>query len=374
MIKFRLNQFSRMYRDPEPGVDGGGVAIEQAAADTSAAPATPDPQSPEAAVEAIFGKSEPVEKLPGETEEAAQARARDEKGRFAQKTAADPNLVDPNAPKKPAEQPKDLTVMPEGLTPKAQERFQALANSNRQLTEQATAAAEIAGSPEAVLPMLQSAAAIQSTFREHGVSREQFTQATDVIGMINRGDLAGAEKVLIDQLRQISLVTGRTPGTVDPLQGFPDLQEQVENLQISPAHAIELARGRTQQNHQQTQQQRQQDQQQREQGETQAFNTGVMAVDRFCKERMTSDLDFAKIEPLLQKQIAGGLLTGIPPAQYRQIVEKTYNLIKETSSINRGPSTGGGVLRPSGSESAKAAPKNAFEAMFGKSAPAGYRE
>lgn len=309
-----------------------------------------------------------------ETPEAKEARLRDEAGRFAKKPEVDPRApaaaaVDPNAPKKPAPDP---TAMPEGLTPKAQERFQALANTNKELTAAVTAATQIAGSPEAIVPMLESAKALQTTFQEHGVRREQFDQAMQVVGLMNRGDLAGAQQVLEEQLRLISLATGKPIGAVDALAKFPDLREAVDSLQITEANALEVARARTQQGYQQQTQQRQQQEQQHQHQEQQAKSQGLRAVDQFCKTRMTSDLDFAKIEPVLLKQIQSGLLEGVPPSAWASIVEKTYNLIKQTGGVQspQPQASGGGVLRPSGAGAVKGAPQNGFEAMWGGAAPA----
>jgi len=379
-MKFRQKLFARLYRDPEPGVDGSGDSTIDTSVDTSAANTAADTAPPANSIEGGMAAMFPVAAPEGETAEAKAERLRDAAGRFATKTEPDPKAAatDPNAVKKPVVDPKDATVMPEGLTPKAAERFQTLANTNKELTgrlEQLTAVA--GGNPDAIAPMLQNAAALQQTFQEHGVTREQFTQATQAIGLLNRGDIAGFQSMLEDQLRQISLVTGKAPGQIDPLAGFPDLRERVDALQISESDAIELARNRTVQNNQQQTQQRQQQDRQIEQQSQQAIHGGQVAVDRFCKSRMTSDLDYAKIEPLLLKEVQGGLLEGIPPQRWAAIIEKTYNLIKQTAGSVRTQTTGGsggGVLRPSGGDAVKGKPQSGFEAMFGTPAPAGYRE
>lgn len=379
-MKFRRYIFARLYRDPEPGVDGSldtsvDPGTQASAADPGAGADTQQQaaqQTPEDRTAAAMAAMFPDKAAGGETEAAKEQRLRDEAGRFSKKPEVDPKTAaiaaDPN--KKPVVDPKDATAMPEGLTPKAQERFQALANTNKELTgrlEQVTALA--GGNPDAVLPMLQSAAAMRDTFQEHGVKREQFEQGMQVIGMMNRGDLAGAQQFLEEQLRMISLVTGKPPGQIDALSAFPDLRDSVDNLQMTEAHALEVARARTHQQHLQQSNQREQQIQQSHQQEQQAIHGGQLAVDRFCKARMTSDLDYAKIEPMLLKEIQGGLLEGVPPQRWAAIVEKTYNLIKQTAGTTRGQATGGGVLRPSGGDVAQHAPKTAFEAMWGKAQP-----
>lgn len=376
-MKIRRNLFSRLYRDPEPGVDGGGAPTDDTHADPSATSTetAPPANSIEGGMAAMFPTAAAAPE--NETPEAKAERLRDEAGRFAKKVEPDPKAPPAAAvdPKKPATDPKDANAMPEGLTPKAQERFQALANTNKELTgrlEQLTALT--GGNPDAVAPLLQSAVAMAQTFQENGVSREQFDRATHAIGLLNRGDMAGFQQLLEDQLRQVALHTGRAPGQIDALAGFADLREAVDNLQMTEAHAIEVARSRAQQQYQQQTQQQQQREQEREQTSQREFQNGVMAVEKFTRERMTTDLDYAKIEPILQKKIKDGLLAGVPPSAYRSIVEKTYELIKETSTMSRPQSSGGGVLRPSGGDAVKGKPQSGFEAMFGTPAPAGYRE
>lgn len=363
-------KFQRPYRNDEPGEDGtgdpGAIGTEVPDAGLDAeipAPEASESAKPTSMMEAMFPKA--AEGTP-EEEAAAAQRARDELGRFAAKPAVDPKAQDPA--KKPTAEP-DLTKMPEGLTPKAQERFQALANTNKELTSKLEAVSSlVGGNLEAVAPMLQSVQALQQTFQEHGVRQEQFEQGMQVIGMINRGDLEGAQRFMQEQLRLISLATGKPVGAVDSLAGHPDLREAVDNLQMTQEHAMEVARARMVQNNTQQMQQRQQQEERQQQESRQAIQQGQLAVDKFCKAQMSTDLDYAKIEPILLKKIQGGLLQGIPPNAWAGIVQKTYELIKETSATARQGTTTT-VLRPTGGEAPSAQPKTAFEAMWGKPAP-----
>lgn len=365
-------KFQRPYRNDEPGADGTGDVITDQSAPTTEAPASGEPAAtgaetkPTSMLEAMF----PSKTETPEEQAAAEQRARDEKGRFATKAPADPNAPPADPAKKPTE-PSEPTKMPEGLTPKAQERFQALANTNKELTgklEQVTAL--VGGNLDAVAPMLQSAQALQQTFQEHGVRREQFDQGMQIIGMINRGDLEGAQKFMQEQLRLISLATGKPVGAVDTLAGHQDLRDAVDNLQMTEAHAIEVARARMVQQNTQQNHQRQQQEYSQQQATQQAVQQGQLAVDKFCKAQMSSDLDYSKIEPLLLKEIQEGLLQGVPPQAWVGIVEKTYRLIKQTSSMARAGGASTTVLRPTGGEAPTAKPKSAYEAMWGRPAPA----
>jgi hypothetical protein len=369
-MKFRRNFLSRIYRSPEPGDDGSG------AVDTGTPAATPDttgaaaptegasgasPAPKGTMLEAMFGQK-PDAAAPTDAEAAEAAAAgvtvqqlRDEKGRFAGKAPATAAAGQPDPAKKPAL--NDPTAMPEGLTAKAQERFQTLANTNKELTARVTEWE----------PIVSSALALQDTFREHNVSREQFERATSVIGMMNRGDLQGALRELDEQRRLISLHLGQALPGVDALAEHPDLRAEVDNLQLTEQRALEIARSRMVQNHQQQASRQHQQVQHSQQQEEQARNASMLAVDRFCKARMADDMDFAAIEPILLKQIEAGLLEGVPYQHRAALVEKTYGLIKQTASATRasGPTTS--VLRPTGGEPARQAPKTMHEAMWGTS-------
>lgn len=377
-MKFRRNLLARLYRNSDPDADSGGGGF----ADTpdpglstdppEGGQAAPEQTGPASMLEAMFGQKQ--EQAAPTAEEQAEAAAtgktvqqlRDERGRFTSGKAEgqpDPKAPeakpDPNA--KPKEGKPDL-AMPEGLTPKAQERFQQLANTNKELT---TKLAEWE-------PMVQSVVGLQQVFQENGVRREQFEQAMQVVGLMNRGDFEGALAALDEQRKLISLHLGKPLPGANALADYPDLQQAVDNLQITEQHAMELARARMAQHQTQQHQQRQQQVQQTQQQEAQAVQSGQLAVDKFCKARMADDLDYARIEPLLLDQIKDGLLEGIPPERWAQVVQKTYGLIKQTASQSR---TAGGAtpqaLRPTGGQSPSAQPRNAYEAMWGAPKPAG---
>lgn len=169
----------------------------------------------------------------------------------------------------------------------------------------------------------------------------------------------------------MSLQTGKPIGQVDALAKYPDLREAVDNLQVTEAHALEIARARAQQLAGQQAQQRQQEQrnqqrQQQEQAEAmqREVQGGQLAVDKFCRSKMATDLDYAKVEPLLLKEVEGGLLEGVPPARWPAIIEKTYNLIRQSVGMGRQQTTVP-TLRPSGVDRGQQQPRSMHEAMFG---------
>lgn len=378
---FILKVRAQVYRKPEDGGDGsgGGAAVLDAPApvadiapagftDPAATDAPAEPQTMLEAMEAHWAN-----------------QPRNERGQFAQKAAdgqpaalnpdgspvvdpANPNPADPKAQAqpKPGEKPddkppvaaeEDLTQMPDGLTPKAQERFQKLANTNRELAQWR----------QEVEPQISY---IQETFKTNNVTREQFEKAVEFIGAVNRGDVDTAQKIIGEEFSALSLIAGRPLQSPDPLASFPDLRQAVDGLQITEAHALELARGRRNQNiEQQRAQQTQQETQQAEQQQRQ-FNAGLSAVDNFCKRMQSSDLDYAAIENHLVPVIPK-LIEGVHPSRWAAVVEEQYKLIKQVSGSSRQPahSSAPQVLRSTGSASPAAVPKSAYEAMFNEPDP-----
>lgn len=245
--------------------------------------------------------------------------------------------------------------MPEGLGPKAQQRFQALANGIKERDAQLTQARE-------------QLTYVQETFQQHGIRQEQFEQATAVIGMLNRGEYRSALKALDEQRKQIALALGEPLPGVDALQEFPDLRQRVDGLQLTEADAMEVAKLRRQQALQQQAMQVQQQTQAQEVAERRAHEAGQSAVDQWAKQTAAVDLDFPAIEKLLLPKLPQ-LLAGVPPQQWAAVVRANYELIKESGAVFRRPAPSvPDALRPSGSGQGKAPPRSMYEAMFGQSA------
>lgn len=353
-MKIRRFLFARLYRNDEPGVDGTGdvpATVVTPAAETPPAEAatSTDADAPKTLLDAINkavpeAKPEDAKPEPTEAEKAAALKP----GEKAPVTA-------------PAE---DLTKMPEGLNAKAQERFQKLANANK----------EVAAERDKLKTDYEQITAQVKPFHEalqtNGVTREQFDQATAVIGLMNKGDLQGALAVLDEQRRMISLAMGKPLPGVDALAGFADLRQAVDQLEITEERALEIARARSadaaRSTHaQRQQQQRDQETQTRQQKETEQAEVqkGLTAVDEFTKRMQESDLDFAAIEAKLLPEIPG-LLQGVPPQQWAAKVEALYGLIKKTAGGARRDLPHANSLRATGGNTLAAQPKSMLDAMF----------
>ena len=377
----RLHRLFRLHRlmKPDDGSGGGGVggsAMPDAAAGAGGA-VVPDQAAPTeapltgdaAAVAAMFPKEAPADPA------AAAGQPCDEAGRFAAKVAAEAAAAAaPGAkpatpavpgvtPPKPAALPDDLK-MPDGLTVPAQQRFQTLANEVKELRPLR----------EKVETQDRTLSYFQETFQQNAIKQEQFEQAADVIGMINRGDFASARSVLMEQLQMLSLLAGDSgAAVVDPLANYPDLRAAVEGLQVSEKHALEMARNRMQQGVAQQQTARQQQAQQAQQQSQQVLDGAIKAVDAFANRMKASDLDYDEIERILEPRMQR-MMQQFPPQQWAALIEHEYQLIKDAGGRFRQAAPlapANNTLRPAGASSARAAPQNGFEAMWNKARPAG---
>lgn len=353
LIRF-LRRFTLMQAFGEEGGGGGSSVVDTPAVETAApadtsAPAAPAEGQPATMLDAISRHFE-----------------RDEQGRFkspaeqaAAAAAAAPGAL-PGAkpavdPLKPAAE-DDPTVMPEGLGQKAQERFQKLAGTVKELTARTE-------------QLDQQVSYVRDTFAQHSITQPQFEQAAAVLGMLNSGDYRGALQVLDQQRQQIALALGEALPGVDALQHFPDLRQRVDGLLMTEADAIELARHRQTQGVQSQQREQQQAQHREQQTQQQAVQTAQTAVDTWWKQMAATDIDAPAIEAKLLPHIPA-LLQGVPPAAWANVIQQQYRILKEAAgSFRRQPSPqgGGDPLRPTGSGSApQQRPGSMEEAMWGK--------
>ena len=377
------------YRKPEDdgtglGLGTGGTPVDSSAPDAgavaaSAVAAAPAPEAPKSMAEAMWGGEQAAAAPAGAPAIAVQPR--DELGRFTFKNdqgqAVDKDgvpapdqaaaLAAQAAASAPAT-PEDPTKMPEGLGAKAQERFQTLANSNKELT------AKVERFEAEIMPAVQ---AMQQTWTENQVQPEQFQEAMAIIGMMNRGDFAGALQALQPQLQLLAAHAGQSV-TVDPLAGHADLQNLVQTLQMTPEAAAEVARARAMQGAQQQHQQRQQQQadQQRQQQEQaqqhqQARAKAQADVNTFCVGKSKTDLDYSAIEAQLLP-VLPQLLADVPPARWAAMVEQQYNLIKGAVGAARRTPAAPAVqpMRPGGLGGGAPQPKTMFDAMWNTGASA----
>lgn len=287
---------------------------------------------------------------------------RDEAGRFKAKQEADeaaaalgkPAVAKPAVPT----DPEDVTAMPEGLGAKAQERFQKLASTVKEVSAERDQAR-------------QEVVQVRDYLQRHKVTPQQFEQAVGVLGMLNSGDLEGALRVMDQQRQQIALALGKPLPGVDGLADFPDLRHKVDTFEMDEVSAYETARLRK---HQSVVQQRDQQAQQSQQSQ-QVFQRAQMDVDALCKQLAASDIDYPVIEEQLVQDLPT-ILRDVPPASWPRVVKAQYDMLKRAAATFRRPTAGAittdsNPLRATGGGSPQQRPRDAYEAMWGKPAPTG---
>lgn len=327
-----------------PEMDSGNTATIDAP-EQQAAPAADGPSSMLDAISRHFNRDElgrfasPAEKAAAEAAQAA-----------AQPGAAKP-AIDPN---KPAEE--DPTAMPEGLGQKAQERFQRLAGTVKELTARTEA-------------LDQQVSYVRETFQAHGITQPQFEQAAAVIGMLNKGDYRGALHVLDQQRQQIALQLGEPLPGVDALANFPELRQKVDGLMMTEADALQMAKMIQTQGYQTQLRQQWEQSQHQQQAQQQAVQSAQQAVDQWWKQTAATDIDAPAIEAKLLPHIPA-LLQGVPPSAWPNVVQQQYRILKEAASGFRRqqqPSQDGAPLRPIGAGTQpQQRPGSMYEAMWNR--------
>ncbi len=278
-------------------------------------------------------------------------------GKEAEQPEQTPELdVEPES-KAEEETEQDPYETPKGLSEKAQERFQSLANENKELKARA----------EEVLNMRLGIEQIQQAAQE-SFGDEVYLQAAFDYGRSKRsGDTETWGRLLEKELRDYEAYTGKT---FKPLaSNYDDLSQRVENFELSADDAQELARNRWQQEQQQAvlqqqqqaalhEQQQQQIAMQQQQQLEQAQASATQQIGALAAEWQRTDLNWAANQKALQEYAQG--MGNVHPDQWVSMVQTYYQDLKAqvapkpvTTQLRQGV--------PSQSVS-NGAPKDAYEA------------
>lgn len=244
--------------------------------------------------------------------------------------------------------PENEDEPPEGISKKAQERF-------RNLT------AKLKEKDSEVESLRSDLNSFRTMMKETGGKPEDFAKTFEYIRALNHGELDHARSILEDQIRQLSVMTGKPFGQVDPLAQFPDLRERVNAYQMDEQTALEMARHRTMQNQQRQSYMQQQERQQSEQQAAYAKQTAIAEIDRMGAEWAKSDPDYAMKEGLIAakaKEIAAQFPPQQWPAQVR-LMYQTISSIPMQKQVTQTPPP----LRASGQSAGNRQPSSMLEAL-----------
>lgn len=252
------------------------------------------------------------------------------------------------APDKPADKkPGDPYAMPDGLAPRAQQRFQALVGELKERD------AKIAGYTK----LEDNYKNFHAAASEVGAGAPEMTRFFDFMGKIKSGDAKGAIAFLDEQRAMIAKEFGIATGPEDTsiIDRYPDIKADMEAYKISKDRAIELAEARASRergDRVSETQRAQQDQADRAQA---AEEKAIDAVSQWAAQVAKTDIDFPKKREVLFADLAA-IVRGVPHALWLEKIQAAYRLLG--SQVAPAPkagasgqplraSTGSGVANPS---------------------------
>lgn len=320
-----------------------------------------EPASALAAIEQSLGYAEkPAEKPADAAEGAAPADkpVLGADGKPVEKPAVGADGKPVAKPAPDAKKAPDYTA-PTGLTPEATRRFQALVGDNKAIRAENE---QLKAQTEQFKQVTADVQEFRQLFDESKCQPQQFELAIDFIKAVNTGNFDRAAGIITDQMRQLTLATGRDLTAPDPLQGHTDLQQELAANQITRARAIEIAASRQNQAAARQTHEHQQRTEQQQQQWNKAVETGGAAVQAWQNQKMASDIDWPAKAAQLDKEL-DWLAQNVPPAKWVAHLEKFYNLLQVSAAPAKVTTTNQPLRANGGAGGAKPAPGSMLEAM-----------
>lgn len=251
---------------------------------------------------------------------------------------------------KPEEEakPENEDEPPEGISKKAQERFRSMV-------------AKVKEKDAEIERISNDLGGIRKIMQDTGGKPEDFAKTFEYIRALNHGDFDHARNILEDQIRQLTIATGKPFNQVDALSQFPDLRERVNAYQMDEQTAIEMARHRAAQQAQLREQQQYQQRAQIEQHSIQVRQQAIAEIDRLGAEWAKSDPDYAMKEGMITAQ-AKLISEQFPPQQWPAQVRLMYQTIS-SMPVPRQQINQPAPLRASGQSAGSRQPNSMLEAL-----------
>ncbi|MCB4358430.1 hypothetical protein [Quatrionicoccus australiensis] len=244
--------------------------------------------------------------------------------------------------------PENEDDPPEGISKKAQERFRNIVSKVKE--------------KEAELTSVRSDLdGIRTLMKDTGGTPEDFSRTFEYIRAVRSGDFDNARSILEDQIRQLSVATGKPFGQVDPLSQFPDLRERVNAYQMDEPTALEIARSRSNADAQRKAEQQFSERQNQERQSVQARQSAIAEIDRLGAEWAKSDPDYAVKEGIITQR-AQEIAAQFPPSQWAAQVKLMYSAIS-SMPVHKPAAPSPAPLRASGQSAGARQPTNMLEAL-----------
>ena len=280
------------------------------------------PESEETVVEAgQKALSEDDEPISSKTEDEPKGETETKEEIPQQPEAKDEVKSKEETPSEPDNTESQLYEEPENLQPKASQRFRDLVADNKAKSE------ELSKATEAVTQ-------IQKTVSDSGLSPNEFATLLDYGKLAvsqSRIEKEQALEFARNEVARLSKELGVEVEGVDLLDGFSDLQSQVDNFELSRDHAIELAHGRRSKQKQESQQEEFQKYSQAQQQNTNEVQKATSEIESFMSSQKKTDIDFDAKEKYLLDQV-DYIQKNYQPSQWASVVSQLYSAVGSMAS------------------------------------------
>jgi hypothetical protein len=261
---------------------------------------------------------------------------------------AKPDSVEPKPDESQEPTPEDDETPPEGITKKAQERFQRLVTRVKEKDEEIT-------------HLRSNLDGIRKVMQDTKAAPEDFAMVFDYLKALRSGNMDQVGKMLQEQIRQYQIATGKSFGAVDPLAEYPDLREKVNAYQITEDSALEVARMRAMQRENQIALEQRNQRQESANSAMQAKNGAIDEINRLGVEWAKKDPDYAAKEEIILKQIPE-IARNFPPHAWAGQVRMLYQALSSVP-LARPAAAAPAPLRASGQTAGARQPNNMLEAL-----------
>ena len=243
--------------------------------------------------------------------------------------------------------------MPEGLKPKAEERFQTLVNDNKQKSEY------ISQATEALTNM-------QTAISRTGLDAEAFGGLLDFAKMTNSQNPQDQEQafniVKAEYERQAQALGKKIEG-FDSLANHPELRNRVDDLELTEDDALKLAHAERLVQRQDQMNRESFETEQKEQAAGTERQTALDSVGVFMESMEKTDIDFGHKNSKLMGMV-DSIRSGYPPTQWASVVKHLYGVMGTSSDkrIENKKSASNPVVS-SGASAGSQVPQTMLEAM-----------
>jgi hypothetical protein len=290
------------------------------------------------AVEEIV--SDGIDALLSEEPEEENEQAPVEAVEVEESTEAGEEATEEEAPERADEKPEPLTLdyeVPEGLNERSTERFNKLVEDNK-------------ASHEAIEGHQATLTGMRKMVDDSGLTNDEYIGAIDFAAEIKKDPAKGLKRMQ-SYMEHISKTTGIKieHKEVDMLEGYPDIQQKVDDMEMDQESAEELVLSRRIQ----AQQEEGQETQNNETQYNSAKDSAIVEVSNYLAEVSKKDADWEVKAPLIAEVVAG-IRDKRHPSEWKIEIEREYDrinrLAKAVRPTERKPTPITGVSHARGGE------------------------